>query len=59
MRNLVKKEFKRSNQKNKRLQIPCMYTLLKSQNNHILCIQKQSLKPRIKGPHKKDSMTIC
>lgn len=58
MRNLVKMEFKRSNQKNKNLQIPCLYTLLKSQSNCTLCIQKNPQKPNLRGPHKKGSMTI-
>lgn len=52
MRNLVKMEFERSNQKNKNLQIPCLHTLLKSQSNCTLCFQKESQKPNLEWPHK-------
>lgn len=53
MRNLVKVEFKRSNQKNKNLQIPCLYTLLKSQSNCTLRIQRNLRNQALKDHTKK------
>lgn len=56
MRNLVKMEFKRSKRKNKELQIPCLYTLLKSHSNCTLCIQKNLRNQIVKDHTKKASL---